>query len=146
VNIEEGLSWADRSINTYFGEANFRTLSTYAGLLDKVGRVHESDSVMKIAFPKGSIEDLYFYGSDLVHMKKPMAALNAFKIDYDRAPKNWLTNFGLAKGYAAMGDKTAAIKYADLSIQLVQEGDLGGKAYVERFKQDLAAGKDVTGF
>jgi hypothetical protein len=45
-----------------------------------------------------------------------------------------------------MGDKTAAIKYADLSIQLVQEGDLGGKAYVERFKQDLAAGKDVTGF
>ncbi|HEY4337643.1 MAG TPA: DUF2911 domain-containing protein, partial [Puia sp.] len=28
VNLEEGLSWADRSIHTYFGEANFRTLST----------------------------------------------------------------------------------------------------------------------
>lgn len=38
INLEEGLSWADRSINTYFGEANFLTLSTYAGLLEKFNR------------------------------------------------------------------------------------------------------------
>src|SRR5580692_9485203 len=54
VNLEEGLSWADRSINTYFGEANFRTLTTYAGLLEKAGRRHEADSVLKIGLPKGS--------------------------------------------------------------------------------------------
>ena len=146
VNIEEGLSWADRSINTYFGEANFRTLSTYAGLLEKVGRVHQADSLIKIALPKGSVEDLYFYGSNLVKMKKNQAAFNAFKISYDKAPKNWLTNFGLAKGYAAMGDKASAIKYADISMQLVQDGDLGAKKYVGKFKQDLADGKDVSGF
>ena len=144
VNLEEGLSWADRSINTYFGEANFRTLTTYAGLLEKAGRRHEADSVMKVAFPKGSIEDVYFYGSKLLRMKKYPAAFDAFKINYDKAPKNWLTNFGLAKGYAAMGDKTAALKYADNALQLVQDHD--AKEYAGRFKQNLTEGKDVSGF
>jgi hypothetical protein len=79
-------------------------------------------------------------------MKKNQAAFNAFKISYDKAPKNWLTNFGLAKGYAATGDKASAIKYADISMQLVQDGDLGAKKYIGKFKQDLADGKDVSGF
>jgi hypothetical protein len=144
VNLEEGLSWADRSINTYFGEANFRTLTTYAGLLEKAGRRHEADSVLKIGLPKGSLEDIYFYGSKLIRMKKYKDAFDVFKVNYDKAPKNWLTNFGLAKGYAAMGDNTAAIRYADSSLQLVQ--DPGAKDYVERFKKNLTEGKDVSGF
>jgi Protein of unknown function (DUF2911) len=144
VNIEEGLSWADRSINTYFGEANFRTLSTYAGLLDKVGRVHEADSLMKIAFPKGTTQDIYYYGDRLIRMKKYKAAFDAYKIGYDKAPKDWLANLGLGKGYAVMGDKTAAMKYTDISLQLVQ--DQGTKAYIGRFKQALADGKDISGF
>jgi hypothetical protein len=146
VNLEEAITWADRSINTYFGEANFRTLSTYAGLQEKAGRQHEADSLMKIAFPKGTIDDIYSYGSKLVRMKKNKAAFDAFKINYDKAPKNWLANFGLAKGYAAVGDKTAAIKYADLSMQLMQEGNPGTKDYIGRFKQNLTEGKDVSGF
>ena len=65
-------------------------------------------------------------------------------MDYDKAPKSWLTNFGLAKGYAATGDKTAALKYADTSIQLATYAD--AKNYVERFRKTLAEGKDVSGF
>jgi len=144
VNLEEGLSWADRSINSYFGEANFRTLSTYAGLLEKAGRQHEADSLMKIAFPKGNTREIYFYGINLLRMKEYKEALAAFKINYDRTPKDWLTSFGLAKGYAAMGDKTAAMKYADNSILLAQ--DQGLKAYIGRLKEDITNGKDVSGF
>lgn len=144
VNIEEGLGWADRSINTYFGEANFRTLSTYGGLLEKVGRMHEADSVIKAAFTKGSTQDIFNYGNKLLRMKKYKAAFDAYKINYDRTPKEMLANWGLAKGYAAMGDKAAAIKYADNSIQLT--GDQDDKAYIGRFKQALADGKDVSGF
>jgi len=143
VNLEEGLSWADRSINTYFGEANFRTLSTYAGLLEKAGRRHEADSLMKLAFPKGNTEDIYYYGSKLLRMKKYKEAFDVYKINYDKAPKNWLANLGMAKGCAAMGDKTAAIKYADNSIQLVQ--DRGTKEYIGRVKQGITDGKDLSG-
>jgi hypothetical protein len=146
VNVEEGLSWADRSINTYFGEANFRTLSTYAGLLRKVGQVPHADSVMKIAFPKGSIDDIYTYGSNLEKMKEHQAAFDAYKYGYDKAPGNWLTNFGLSKGYAGLGDKTSALKYADKSLELLHDDNLGAKSYVTRFRQSLADGKDVSGF
>ncbi len=38
INLEEGLTWAHRSIHTFFGESNFLTLSTYAGLLEKLNR------------------------------------------------------------------------------------------------------------
>jgi hypothetical protein len=144
VNLEEGLSWADRSINTYFGEANFRTLSTYAGLLEKAGRQHEADSLMKAAWPKGNTQEIYYYAYKLLRMKKNKEAFDAFKINYDKAPKDWVTNFGLAKGYAVMGNKTSALKYADNSIQLAPNE--GTKAYIGRLKQAISEGKDVSGF
>jgi len=142
VNLEEGLSWADRSINTWFGEANFRTLSTYAGLLEKVGRRREADSLMKLAFPKGGTRDIDDYAGRLLRMKKYKEAFAAYKTNYDKAPKDWLTNLGMAKGCAAMGDKAAAIKYADASQQLIE--DRGAKAYVGRVKQGITEGKDVS--
>jgi hypothetical protein len=144
VNLEEGLSWADRSINTYFGEANFRTLSTYAGLLVKAGRRHESDSIMAVAYPKGNVEDLYYFGYKLQRMKMFKEALEAFKKNYEKAPKNWIANLGMARGYAAMGDKAAALKYADTAMQLVE--DRPTKEYVERMKQRISEGKDVSPF
>jgi hypothetical protein len=67
-----------------------------------------------------------------------------FKMDYDKSPNNWLTHFGLARGYAGMGDKTTALKYADSGLQLAQDQE--AKACVEKFKQALADGKDVSGF
>lgn len=144
INIEEGLSWADRSINTYFGEANFRTLSTYAGLLEKVGRRREADSVMKIAVPKGSVQDIYIYGSKLLRMKKIKEAVDIYKTNYAQSPKDWLANLGMAKGCAATGDKAAALKYADSSIALVQ--DKGTKDNIGRMKEAIGSGKDVSGF
>jgi tetratricopeptide (TPR) repeat protein len=143
VNLEEGLSWADRSINTYFGEANFRTLSTYAGLLDRAGRKHEADSLMKVAWPKGNREDIIYYGYKLQKMKKYTEALAAYKVVYDKAPKDWVSNLWMAKGYAGLGDKSTAIKYADISQQLA--GDAGTKSYVGRIKEAINAGKDVLG-
>jgi len=143
VNLEEGLSWADRSIHTYFGEANFRTLSTYAGLLAKFGRQHEADSLLKIAWPKGTVDDIFYYGYKLQRMKKYKDALAAFKAGYDKDPKGWLANFGMAKGYAGVGNTVSALKYADISIQLVN--DAGTKSYIRRVRQGISDGKEISG-
>jgi tetratricopeptide (TPR) repeat protein len=99
---------------------------------------------MKVAYTKGNVREIYYYGSKLLRMKRYKEALDAYKLDYDKAPKEWLTNFGLAKGYAAMGDKTSAIKYADSSIQLASGKGL--KEYIGRLKQDITEGKDVSRF
>jgi hypothetical protein len=144
VNIDEGLTWADRSINTYFGEANFRTLSTYAGLLDKVGRVHESDSIMKVALPKGSAEDIYFFASSVLRSSKAQAACKMFQYNYDKSPKDWLANLGMAKRSAVMGDKPSALKFADASSQMVQDQD--AKAYVGQIRQAIMDGKNVADY
>jgi hypothetical protein len=142
VNIEEGLSWADRSIHTFFGEANFKTLSTYSGLLEKVGRNHEADSCMKLAWTKGNPGDFYDYGYRMQTRKKYPEALQAFKAGYDKQPNEWLANFYLAKGYAGVNDKAAALKYADAGAQLAPDKDT--KAFIQRMRQDIADGKDVT--
>ena len=77
-------------------------------------------------------------------MKKYKEALEAYKINYGKAPNDWLTSFGLAKGYAGTGNKTMALKYADNSLQLAHEQ--GTKNYIGRVRQAIADGKDVSGF
>ncbi len=68
MNLEEGLAWSDRSINDFFGERNFLTLSTYAGLLEKLNRKSEADSVMKLALPMASMLQLNSYARSLLRM------------------------------------------------------------------------------
>jgi Protein of unknown function (DUF2911) len=142
VNLEEGLSWADRSINTYFGEANFRTLSTYGGLMEKLGRQHEADSLMQLAFAKGSTSDIHEYGNQLLRQKKDKAAIDVYKHNFDKSPKEMLANIGMAKAYAVMGNKTEALKFMDKSILLARESST--KEYLGRMKQVIIDGKDIT--
>jgi hypothetical protein len=75
-------------------------------------------------------------------MKKYKEALSAFKAGYDKEPKGWLANFGMAKGYAGVGDKASALKYMDISIQLVN--DAGTKSYLQRVKQGISDGKEIS--
>jgi tetratricopeptide (TPR) repeat protein len=144
INLEEGLSWAERSVNTYFGEANFLTLSTYAGLLEKMGRQHESDSLMKKALPMATLLQLNSYGRTLLKMKKNTQAFDIYKMNYEKYPKDVYTNIGMIKGYAAVGNKNEAIKFADNAILLVT--DQNSKAYIEEIKQAIELGKDITNY
>jgi hypothetical protein len=144
IDLEEGLRWADRSIRTYFGEANFSTLSTYSGLLEKAGRKHESDSVLKLAFAKGTTRDIYFYGQKLIRMKQFKQAIEVYKLNYEKDPKDMSANFGMAKASAMTGNKAEALKFVDKSIQLA--GDQSTKNYFDKVKQAIIDGKDVSGF
>ncbi len=142
INLEEGLSWADRSVNTYFGEANFLTLTTYAGLLEKAGRQQEADSLMKKALPMGSLLQMNSYGRTLLRMKKYQAAFNIYKMNFDKYPKDIYTNIGMVKGYAAIGNKTEAIRFAKDAKSLVP--DENTKAYLDQFIQYILEDKDIT--
>jgi hypothetical protein len=144
IDLEEGLRWADRSINTYFGEANFSTLSTYSGLLEKAGRKHEADSLLKLAFAKGTTRDIYFYGQKLIRMKEFKQAIEVYKLNYEKDPKDMAANFGMAKASAMTGNKAEALKFVDKSIQLA--GDQSTKNYFDKVKQAIIDGKDVSGF
>jgi tetratricopeptide (TPR) repeat protein len=141
INLEEGLSWAERSVNTYFGEANFLTLSTYAGLLEKFNRKKEADSLMQKAIPMGTPLQLLMYGSNLNKMKKHQDAFNIFKINYDKHPKESYTNLGMVMGYYFLDNKKEAIKYAEKGKQIAT--DPNWKSYFASLITDMNAGKEV---
>jgi hypothetical protein len=142
INLEEGLSWADRSINTYFGETNFLTLSTYAGLLEKLGRKTESDSIMKKAFPMATMLQLNAYGRTLLRQKKTKEALEVYKMNYEKFPDDIYTRLGMIRGYAATGNAKEALKYADKAMALATDSNT--KSYVEKMIADVKAGKDIN--
>jgi len=141
INLEEGLSWADRSINTYFGETNFLTLSTYAGLLEKFNRNKEADSLMKKALPMATPLQLLMYGSNLNKMKKHKEAFNIFKTSYDKNPKENYTWLGMVMGYYFLDNKKEAIKYAEQGRD--KSADPGWKSYFDSLINDMNAGKEV---
>jgi hypothetical protein len=140
INLEEALTWADRSINTYFGEANFLTLSTYAGLLKKFNRNAESDSIMKKAIPMGTALQLVSYGAGLNKMKQHQEAFYIFKLNHDKNPKADYANLGMVMGYYFLGKKKEAISAAETGRQVSTDPEW--KIRFEKMIADLNSGKE----
>ncbi|MCU0447934.1 MAG: DUF2911 domain-containing protein [Microscillaceae bacterium] len=116
TNLNEALQWAEVAVNApYVGEKNFLTLSTKANILKKLGKNVDSEVVMKEALTYGNAVELHTYGRQLIAEKKGKEALEVFKLNAQKNNGAWPTNVGLARGYAAVGDYTNAIKYAKLA-------------------------------
>ncbi len=143
VNLEEGLRWADKSINDGFvGNANFTTLSTKSQILDRLGRKEEADSLMKKAMVLGTMQQVHNYGRQLLQAKKVNEALEIFEYNHKRNPKQFTTVMGLARGYSAKGDFKAALKQATLALELAPNEQ--NRAYVVELVGRLKEGKDIN--
>jgi hypothetical protein len=142
TNLEEGLGWADRSINTFFGEANFLTLSTYAGLLEKLNRKNAADSIMKKAYPMATMLQLYIYGRTLQRQKKAKEAFEVYKMSYEKFGDDIYTLIGMIKGHAAMGNVKEATRYGEKALAIAKDSNT--KSYIEKMLADVKAGKDIT--
>ncbi len=143
IHLEEGLEWSNRAVSSFFGDANFTTLSTQSGLLEKLGQKQKADSVMKKAIPMAtSALPLYLYARNLVRQKKNKEAFEIYKIANDKYPKEVYGPLGMARGYAALGNTKEALKYADKVLTMVE--DSNSKAFIEKLKADIKEGKDIS--
>jgi hypothetical protein len=143
IELEQALAWMDRAI--YFrimGEKNFRTLSTKAAVLTKMGRTEEAKKVMDEALPMGAMLDVHFYGRQLQSQKELKEAFKVFKLNYDKNPNQFTTNVGMTRGYSALGEYKKALPYAKAA--LVQAPDERNKANVEIMIKKLEEGKDIN--
>lgn len=141
INLEQALGWADRSVNTYFGEANFQTLTTYAGLLEKFDRKTEADSLIKKAMPMGSALQFLIYGDGLIKMKEQKKALETFQYAIAKYPTNDYALRGIIMGYYHNGNKAEALKQAEKAIKISK--DKGWQNYFTTLANDLKAGKEI---
>ncbi len=134
IHLEEALTWAEIAISTPFvGEENFSTLQTKSMVLDALGRGAEAETVMDkaIKHPTANIQSIHQYGRTLLTAGKNQKALDVFKLNRQMHPKDmFTTSVGLARGYAAMGDKKNALKNWEVAIKNLPEDQKGNlKSY-----------------
>lgn len=143
TNLEEALQWSDMSISGVFiGDSNFATLSTKAGLLEKLGRQEEASMIMKKALPLGNMVQLHQYARMLLQAQKKAEAIEVFKKNYEKFPNNFTTTMGMVRAYAASGDRKKAIAFAEKA--LLQAPDPGNQVNVDNIISQLKAGKDIN--
>jgi hypothetical protein len=143
TNLDEALLWTDQAVGPDFGGSqSFQAWSTKAAVLDSLGRGAEANAAMKKALPYGSLNELYFYARALARNKRGKEALEIFKMDYDKHPDEFLTNTGMARGYAAIGDYKKALPFA-LKAQAQAPAGVN-KITMETMVKALQDGKDVN--
>ncbi|HMJ67917.1 MAG TPA: DUF2911 domain-containing protein [Cyclobacteriaceae bacterium] len=141
VNLEEALVWSERSINTYFGETNFLTLSTYAGLLEKKSQKQKADSVMKKALPMATMLQMHQYGYTLLRQKKYKEAFDIYKANYTKYPNDIYTRLGMILGNVGLGNTKEALAFGAKANELAD--DANTKSYVDKLIADIKAGKTI---
>jgi len=145
TQLEQGLAWADDSINRQFiGQANFTTLSTKAQLQAKLGREADAASTMQVALklPTTTTFEIHQYGRQLLAAKKVDEALAVFQLNASRNGDQWPVHVGLARGYAAKGDNKQALEHAKKA--LVQAPDPLNKGSLEAMVKALSEGQSIN--
>jgi hypothetical protein len=138
-NLDEAMEWSKQAVA---GNKSFNTLNTYAGLMELKGNKTAADSTMKIAMESGSMFDIHQYGRRLLNQKRSAEALEVFKTNAKKNPKQFTTYMGLARGYSGTGDYKTALANAKAALPLAPNEQ--NKNAVEDMIKKLEAGKDAN--
>lgn len=145
VDLPLALTWAEVAVSDQFeGDRNFKTLSNKADILDKLGRAAEANAVMDEALKLGSALDVHQYARRLLAMHSNARALEAFKLNARLHPDVWPVNYGLARGYSAVGDYKSALQALLKAQSQVPPGDAANAAAVMLNIEKLKRGQDIN--
>jgi len=109
TNLEDGLKWADLSIQN---EERFENLSTKADLLQALNRTDEAKKVRDQAMQVASPIQLYTYARGLQAQKRSEEAMTIFKTVAAKAPETVYGHLASARLKSAAGDFDGALTEA----------------------------------
>ncbi|HKR65253.1 MAG TPA: DUF2911 domain-containing protein [Thermoanaerobaculia bacterium] len=141
----EALEFADAAAHfSFVGQENFQTLTTLALAQEMNGKLAEANASREkaLASPAATALELHGYGRQLLAQGKKDEALKVFELNAKRHPNEWPVNFGLARGYSAVGRFKDALKYAKLAV--TQAPDEGNRRAMEDAAKRLEEGKDIN--
>jgi tetratricopeptide (TPR) repeat protein len=144
THLDEGLRWAEKSADaTANGQVNFTTLSTLADLQEANNLAAEGKKTRARALhdPTAGPVDIHLYGRQLLALKKNAEAMEIFQLNAKLHPDAWPVNLGLARGYAALGQRKEAIERAKASLK--QAPDEANRKNIQDIIQKLEQGKDI---
>lgn len=137
INLEEALKWTDISMNKerFNGQKTFNAMQMKADLLNALNRGQEADAVMKDAMTTATLNDIHQYGKSLLASGKNEKALEIFKLNRQKNPTDKFTTYvGLARGYAAVGNKKEAIKNWEVALKNIPADQ---KANAANYQEEL---------
>ncbi len=144
---EKAILWADAAINAPFsGQKNWGTMSTKAAVLTAAGKAEEATSIMDeaIKLPGATAGAIHQYGRQLVGAGEKDKALEIFKYNHKRNDGAWPTNYGLARGYSALGNYKQALKYLKLAQTNIPNGDSVNPPIIKQNIEKLEKGEDIN--
>ncbi len=111
-NLNEALGWINAAIEgQFFSKKDFNNLSIKAGILEKLGKVNEANAIMDEALKSGTVFEIHAYGRQLIAQGNKDRALEVFKFNGKAYKGEWPVDFGLARGYSAVGNYKIALKH-----------------------------------
>ncbi len=142
-DMEEALAWSEAAISAPFiGVENYNNLQTKAQILNKMGKGEEADKVMEIAMEKGTVFQVHNYGRQLIAQGEKEKALEVFKKNAKMHKDTWPVNYGLARGYSALGDYKKALQYLEKAYDLAPQQV--NKDRVQANMEKLKKGEDIN--
>lgn len=144
---DQAIQWADAAINApFFGQKNWATMSTKAAVLTAAGKADEAQTIMDeaIKLPGANAGAIHQYGRQLIGAGKAEKALEIFKYNHKTNNGAWPTNYGLARGYSAVGNYKQALKYLKLAKNNIPAGDTVNGPIIDQNIAKLEKGEDIN--
>jgi hypothetical protein len=113
TNLEDGLKWADQSIQI---EERFENLSTKADLLQAMNKPDEAKAVRNHALEISNARQLYVYGRQLQAEKREPEAMEIFQTVAKRFPQHLFGHLAQARIKSAAGDFDGAAAEAKAAL------------------------------
>ena len=144
---DQALKWAEAAISAPFvGQKNFGTLQTKANVLRAAGKEDEASAIMDEAVkqPGATAFAIHGYGRQLIAQDKKDKALEVFKYNHKKNDGVWPTNYGLARGYSAVGNYKQALKYLQIAKTKVPPNDTVNPPVIDQNIENLKKGEDIN--
>jgi tetratricopeptide (TPR) repeat protein len=117
--LEEGLGWADRSIQM---NQNGTNLMTKVGILQRLGRNAEASELEQRALAVASEAEINQLGyTYLLQLRDTDRAIALFRHNTEKHPESWNVWDSLGEGLAAKGDKAGAIANYSKALSMAPE-------------------------
>jgi tetratricopeptide (TPR) repeat protein len=120
TNVDEAITWADRSIGM---QENFNNLRTKAGLLELKGDTKTASALRDRSMKIATEADINGYGYQLLGAGKTDEAIEMFRKNVKDHPQSWNVYDSLGEGYDRKGDKKLAIENYRRAMNMTQDPD-----------------------
>lgn len=144
---DQAIEWAEAAISAPFiGQKTFATMNTKATVLRAAGKNEESSKIMDeaIRMPGATAFAIHGYGRQLIGAGQKEKALEVFKYNHKTNDGAWPTNYGLARGYSAVGNYKQALKYLELAKKNLPAGDGVNGPIIDQNIEKLKNGEDIN--